>query len=92
MKVEDFNNLSEEEKQQYLDTIEGASKQIDDLTAERDSFKKENEQLIADNANSSKELKATKELNFALARKVSVAENKDDEQLLYNFMKEIKQR
>lgn len=92
MKLEDFNNLTDEEKQQYLATIEGNAKQIEDLTAERDSFKNENDQLRADNANSSKELKATKELNYALARKVNVAESKDDEKILYEFMKEIKQR
>ena len=89
MKLEDFNNLSDEEKQQYLATID---KQVEDLTAERDSFKTENDQLREDAAKSSKELKATKELNFALARKVSVEENKDEEKALYEFMKEIKQR
>lgn len=92
MKLEDFNNLSDEEKQQYLATIEGTAKQVEDLTAERDSFKTENDQLREDAVKSSKELKATKELNFALARKVSVEENKDEEKALYDFIKEIKER
>ena len=88
MKLEDFNALSDEEKATYLNTIDAANKQIEDLTAERDSFKSENEQLRTTADNTAKELKATKELNFTLARKVSV-DKVDDETALYNFIKGV---
>ena len=90
MKLEDFNSMSDEEKANYLSSVENNSKQIEDLTAERDSFKAENEDLTNKLSSSSQELKATKELNFTLARKVNVAENKDTEQVIYEFMKGYK--
>ena len=90
MKLEDFNNLTDEEKATYLSSAEATAKQVDDLTAERDSFKTENEELSNRLSSSSQELKATKELNFTLARKVNVAENKDPEQVIYEFMKGYK--
>ena len=87
MKLEDFNNLSEEEKNAFLETAASNTKQIEDLTAERDSLKNENVQLNGQIQNTSKELKSTKELNFTLARKINVSESKDDETILYEFMK-----
>ena len=87
MKLEDFNNLSEEEKNAFLETAVNNTKQIEDLTAERDSLKNENTQLSGQIQNTSKELKSTKELNFTLARKINVSESKDDETILYEFMK-----
>ena len=90
MKLEDFNALTDEEKTTYLSSIETSQKSIDDLTAERDSFKTENSDLKAQLDTSSKELKATKEMNFTLARKVSAAPVEDDETILYNFMKGYK--
>ena len=73
MKLEDFNALTDEEKTTYLSSIETSQKSIDDLTAERDSFRTENTDLKAQLDTNSKELKATKEMNFTLARKVSAA-------------------
>lgn len=90
MKLEDFNALSDEEKATYLSSIETSQKSIDDLTAERDSFKTENSDLKAQLDTNSKELKATKEMNFTLARKVSAAPVEDDETILFNFMKGYK--
>ena len=87
MKLEDFNNLSEEEKAAFLETAANTTKQLEDLTAERDSLRNENVQLSGQIENSSKELKATKELNFTLARKINVSDSKDDETILYEFMK-----
>lgn len=90
MKLDEFNALSDEEKTTYLSSIETNQKSIDDLTAERDSFKTENTDLKAQLDTSSKELKATKEMNFTLARKVSSTPVEDDETILFNFMKGYK--
>ena len=90
MKLEDFNALTDEDKTTYLSSIETSQKSIDDLTAERDSFKTENSDLKARLDTNSKELKATKEMNFTLARKVSSAPVEDDETILFNFMKGYK--
>ena len=90
MKLEDFNALTDDEKATYLSSIETSQKSIDDLIAERDSFRTENNDLKAQLDTSSKELKATKEMNFTLARKVSSAPVEDDETILFNFMKGYK--
>lgn len=90
MKLEDFNALTDDEKATYLSSIETSQKSIDDLTAERDSFRTENSDLKAQLDTNSKELKATKEMNFTLARKVSAAPVEDDETILFNFMKGYK--
>lgn len=90
MKLDDFNALSDEEKATYLSNIESTQKQLDDVTAERDSFKNENNSLLEQAEANNKELKATKELNFTLARKINVNPTEDDETVLYNFMKGIR--
>lgn len=87
MKLDEFNALSEEEKATYLTSIETTQKSLDDLTAERDSFKRENAELTAQLDANNKELKATKEMNFTLARKINTAPEQDDEQTLYEFLK-----
>ena len=92
MKIEDFNALSEEEKAAVLAGAEANEKKLSDITAERDSFKAENEKLNADNTAKSAELQKTKELNFTLARQVDVNKSIDPEQQLYDFIKGVKQR
>jgi predicted nucleic acid-binding Zn-ribbon protein len=87
MILEDFNALSDEEKTNYLKSIETDQKKIEDLTAERDSFKTENDSLRSQVEQTNKELKATKELNFTMARKINVGSHEDPETTLYNFMK-----
>ena len=91
MKLEDFNALSDSEKENYLVSVEAQTKTIDDLTAERNSFKTENESLRSQVEATNKELKATKELNFTMARKINTASSTEDpETQLYNFMKGMK--
>lgn len=90
MILEDFNALSDEEKTNYLKSIETDQKKIEDLTAERDSFKTENDTLRSQVEQTNKELKATKELNFTMARKINVGSQDDPETTLYNFMKGMK--
>lgn len=87
MKLEEFNNLSDEEKTTFLSAIEGNEKTISDLTAERDSLKTENESLNKQVSDVNKELKATKEMNFTLARKIQAPAKKDAEETLNEFMK-----
>lgn len=90
MKLDDFNLLSDEEKSAYLTSIETTQKSIDDLTAERDSFKTENDNIKAQLEANNKELKATKEMNFTLARKINTAPEEDADTTLFNFMKGIR--
>lgn len=90
MKLDEFNLLSDEEKSAYLTSIETTQKSIDDLTAERDSFKTENDNIKAQLEANNKELKATKEMNFTLARKINTAPEEDADTTLYNFMKGIR--
>ena len=40
MDINEFNALSEEQKAAFLSTMDSTAKQLEDLTAERDSFKK----------------------------------------------------
>lgn len=89
MKLDEFNALTDEEKTVYLTSIEETQKSIDDLTAERDSFKTENETLRTQLESNNKELKATKEMNFTLARKINTEPEKDPETQLINFIKEF---
>lgn len=90
MKLDEFNLLSDEEKSAYLTSIETTQKNIDDLTAERDSFKTENDNIKAQLEANNKELKATKEMNFTLARKINTAPEEDADTTLFNFMKGIR--
>lgn len=87
MKLEEFNNLSDEEKTSLLSSFENSEKTISDLTAERDSFKSENEQLTKQIDETNRDLKATKELNFTLARKINTSPKKDVEETILDFMK-----
>lgn len=87
MRLEDFNNLTDEEKAAFLTQADANEKQIGDLTAERDSFKTENDTLSKQIETSNKELKATKEMNFTLARKINTGSSDDPETTLYKFMK-----
>ena len=89
MKLDEFKALTEEDQATYLSSIETTQKSIDDLTAERDSFKAENDNIKAQLEANEKELKATKEMNFTLARKINTAPEQDPETQLYNLMKEI---
>lgn len=89
MKLEEFNALSDEEKTTFLTSVETDQKSITDLEAERDSFKTENDELKKQLDANNKELKATKEMNFSLARKITASPQVDDETILHNIIKEF---
>lgn len=87
MRLEDFNNLSEEDKAAYLNAADSNAKSLEEITAERDSFKTENDKLIEQANANAQELKATKELNYTLARKINVEPVKDIEEVIHDFIK-----
>lgn len=71
------------------ETVATLTSQISDLTAERDSYKEENQKLKEKSEIQSKELQETKKLNFALARRTSAEAPKTFEETLAEAM-EIK--
>ena len=85
MKLEDFNKLNDDEKKAYFDTISDQDKKLSDLTAENNSLKKELEENRITIEEGKKDLAATKELNYTLARKINVAgERKSFEETLHS--------
>lgn len=85
---EEFLAMNEEDQNSYLAAADANAQLVQDLTAERDSFKTENEQLKASAAETAKELKQVKETNYTLARKLSVEDtDTDPEEALYNLFK-----
>lgn len=75
MTFEDYNKLSDDEKKIFFDNLGDQEKTIVDLTAERDSLKKEIEENRITIEEGKKDLAATKELNYTLARKIDVSNN-----------------
>ena len=73
-------------EQEMQALIEEQNKQIADLTAERDSFKSENEKLSGTEKELREELRKTKELNFTLSRHVS-REPANTEKVFADFIK-----
>lgn len=65
--------------------IANQNRDIESLTAERDSFKTENEKLLETEKELREELKKTKELNFTLSRHVS-REPVDSEKVFADFI------
>ena len=76
MNYEDFSKLSDDEKKAFFDTIADQDKKLSDLTAERDSLQKEVEANRITIEEGKKDLAATKELNYTLARKVNLEKDK----------------
>lgn len=83
MTYDEFKSLSEDDQRAAF--IDGNT--IDDLEAERDSFKTENDTLAAENKRLQEELRKTKELNFTLARKVSTEPKQSAEEVLNELFK-----
>ena len=74
--IEDFNKLSDEEKTAVLKAMEGDAKKIKDQEAEISSLKKELEENRITIEEGKKDLAATKELNYTLARKVNTEKDR----------------
>lgn len=88
MNFEEFETLEVEEKSALYKEMVDRLKTLEDVTAERDSFKNENEKLKNDNIEKTEELKKTKEMNFTLARKVNTETKRESaEDILHNMFK-----
>ena len=87
MTFEEFKTLTDEEQKALYDTMDEKAILYDDMEAERDSFKTENEKLRSESSELKTEMKKTKELNFTLARKVSSEPPKSAEDILHEMFK-----
>jgi predicted RNase H-like nuclease (RuvC/YqgF family) len=76
MKLDHFNNLSDDEKAAYLLSCEALETTNKDQEAEISSLKKENETFKAGSEKLEKDLKEAKELNFTLARSIDTSNNR----------------
>ena len=91
MEYEEFKNLSEDEQKTIIQGYTEGQKTISDNEAEILSLKKELEEKDLVFQDTKKDLAATKELNYTLARKVnSEKDRKTFEETLHNcFVKGV---
>lgn len=91
MTLEDFNALTDEEKTAVLTESVKLTEQVNELTAERNSFETENKTLTEQVNKLTEDVSKTKELNYTLSRRLNLDgenEHKDVETLLNEmFMK-----
>ena len=85
MTFEEFKSLSDEERYAAFTANEEKAILFDDMEAERDSFKKENESLLSEISDVRSEMKKTKELNFTLARQMNSKPEKSAEDILHDM-------
>lgn len=84
MDFETYKELTEDEQRAAF--IE--QKTVDDLTAECDSFKSENDRLRKELADLKESERKTKEVNYTLSRQLNVGAKKADaEQVLHDMFK-----
>ena len=76
MDFEAFNNLTEEEKKAHFESLTALEKTNSDQSAEINSLKKELDEKNTFIEENKKELAATKELNYSLARKIDTNKEK----------------
>lgn len=72
----DITNISDMTEEQLRNLLKSAADQVQNLEAERDSFKEENEKLKENEKKLSDDLQQTKKLNFTLARQVDTSSKK----------------
>ena len=72
MKFEEYSKLSEEEQKAFFDTIAESEKKLTDQEAQIKSLTKELEENRLTIEEGKKDLAATKELNYTLARKINL--------------------
>lgn len=84
MDFETYKGLTEDEQRAaFID-----QRTVDDLTAERDSFRTENERLRNELAELKESERKTKEVNYTLSRQLNVGAKKADaEQVLHDMFK-----
>lgn len=76
MTLDHFNNMTEEERANYLQGCEALETTLKDNEAEINSLKSENATLKTGTDKLEKDLKETKELNFTLARQIDTSKNR----------------
>lgn len=87
MNYEEYSKLSEDEQKAFFDTLTENEKSITEKDAEISSLKKELEENRLTIEEGKKNLAATKELNYTLARKINTAsEHKSFEETLHEAM------
>ena len=69
----DITNISDMTEEQLRTLLQSAADQVQNLEAERDSFKEENEKLKENEKKLSDDLQQTKKLNFTLARSLDTS-------------------
>ena len=69
----DITNISDMTEEQLRNILQSAADQVENLEAERDSFKEENERLKGNEKKLSEDLQQTKKLNFTLARSLDTS-------------------
>ena len=69
----DITNISDMTEEQLRNLLQSAADQVENLEAERDSFKEENERLKKNEKKLSDDLQQTKKLNFTLARSLDTS-------------------
>lgn len=85
MELKEFNELSDDDKSALLTKLNETAILYDDMEAERDSFKNENEKLQKEITDLKSEMKKTKELNFTLARSIKREPDKSAEDILHEM-------
>ena len=85
MELKEFKELSEEDQNALLTKLNETAILYDDMEAERDSFKNENEKLQKEITDLKSEMKKTKELNFTLARSIKREPDKSAEDILHEM-------
>ena len=84
----DITNISDMTEEQLRTLLQSAADQVNNLEAERDSFKEENEKLKENETKLSNELQNTKKLNFTLARSLDTSgKTKGVEDTLHEMFK-----
>ncbi|MEE3334443.1 MAG: hypothetical protein VZR54_09300 [Ruminococcus sp.] len=90
MTYDDFLSIEDEtERRNIFQAMDDAGVLYDDMEAERNSFKEENEKLRDELKEVKAEMKKTKEMNFTLARTVdrSGAAAQSAEDILHDMFK-----
>ena len=84
----DITNISDMTEEQLRNLLQSAADQVNNLEAERDSFKEENDKLKENEKKLSDDLQQTKKLNFTLARSLDTSgKNKGVEDTLHEMFK-----
>jgi len=69
----DISNINDMTEEQLRNLLQSAADQVQNLEAERDSFKEENDKLKENEKKLSDDLQQTKKLNFTLARSLDTS-------------------